>query len=174
MADALRLDNEKQILKQYYAGQQIESPNGGFLMLLGVRGGDGGAVAIFECSATSMRYEADVPKATRTERKKVKDVVEAGDGQVPRYRQAHLVRDLHDACRHVVVAGEDGGGRVGQFQQTARAANARFERIVTLADKPAVEIESEAAQPVAIAEVAVEHRLVVLVPDDETDPPVAE
>ena len=43
MVDALRVDNEKQILRQYYAGQQIESPNGGFLMLLGVRASDDGA-----------------------------------------------------------------------------------------------------------------------------------
>lgn len=79
MADALGLANEKQVLKQYYAGQQIDSPNGGFLMLLGIRHGDDGATAIFECSATSMRYELRIPKATRTERKKVKDVVDSGD-----------------------------------------------------------------------------------------------
>lgn len=79
LADALRLDNEKQLLKQYYAGQQMESPNDGFLMLLGIRQEDAGATAIFECSATSMRYEIPIPKATRTERKKVKDVIQAGD-----------------------------------------------------------------------------------------------
>ena len=37
MADALQVDDEKQLLKHYYAGQQIDSPNGGFLMLLGIR-----------------------------------------------------------------------------------------------------------------------------------------
>ena len=79
MADALQVDDEKQLLKQYYAGQQIESPNGGFLMMLGIRQGDDGATVIFECSATSMRYEVRIPKATRGERKKVKDVIEAGD-----------------------------------------------------------------------------------------------
>lgn len=79
MVDALQVDNEKQVLKQYYAGQQIESPNGGFLMLLGVRPSEDGATAIFECSATSMRYEVQIPKATRTERKKVKEALDAGD-----------------------------------------------------------------------------------------------
>jgi len=79
LADALRVHDEKQLLRHYYAGHQIESPNGGFLMLLGIRQTDDGAVAIFECSATSMRYEVPIPKATRTERKRVKEVVDAGD-----------------------------------------------------------------------------------------------
>ena len=79
MADVLQLDDEKRSLKQYYAGQQMESPNGGFLMLLGIRPADNGAVGIFECSATSMRYEISIPKATRTERKRVKEVLDAGD-----------------------------------------------------------------------------------------------
>ena len=78
--DALQVDDEKRLLKQYYAGQRMESPNGGFLMLLGVRPIEGaGAVGIFECSASSLRYEIDIPKATRTERKKVKDVLDEGD-----------------------------------------------------------------------------------------------
>ena len=80
MTDALQLDNEKQLLKLYYAGAQIESPNGGFLMLLGIRAGEGGtAVALFECSVSSLRYDVVIPKATKTERKKVKDVLDAGD-----------------------------------------------------------------------------------------------
>lgn len=102
MADALRLDNEKELLKRYYAGQQIESPNGGFLMLLGLRHDDDGVVAIFECSATSMRYEVPIPRATRTERKKVKDVLDAGDDpDCPRHgtgvRLVRAGRDL--VCR---------------------------------------------------------------------------
>ena len=98
MADALRLDNEKQLLKQYYAGQQIESPNGGFMMLLGIRQGPDGAVAIFECSATSMRYDVPIPKATRTERKRVKEIIDAGDDpDCPR----------HGAGTRLVRAGRD-------------------------------------------------------------------
>ena len=71
MVDALQLDNEKQLLNKYYAGHQMESPNGGFLILLGVRhADDGSAVGIFECSVSSLRYELVIPKATRTERKR--------------------------------------------------------------------------------------------------------
>jgi hypothetical protein len=95
VVDALQLDNEKQLLKQYYAGLQIPSPNGGFLMLLRVRGNDdGSAVAIFECNVSSLRYEVTIPKATRTERKKVKDELDAGgDPECPRHGPGHrLVR----------------------------------------------------------------------------------
>ena len=94
MAEALYVDDEKQLLKHYYAGQQIESPNGGFLMLLGIRQRSDGATAIFECSATSMRYEVPIPKATRTERKRVKEDIEAGDDpDCPRHGPgARLVR----------------------------------------------------------------------------------
>ena len=80
MAGALQLDDQKRVLKQYYAGAQMDSPNGGFLMLLGIRAGEGGAsVGLLECSVSSLRYEIAIPKATKTERKKVKDVLDAGD-----------------------------------------------------------------------------------------------
>lgn len=95
MAIGLRLENEKQLLKQYYAGQRMESPNDGFLILLGVRAAEGGtAVALFECSASSLRYEIPIPKATRTERKRVKDALDAGeDPDCPRHGAGHrLVR----------------------------------------------------------------------------------
>ncbi len=87
MVDVLQLDNEKQLLKQYYAGQQMKSPNGGFLIPLGVRAaGDGSAVGIFECSVSSLRYELVIPKATRTERKKVRDGIDEGeDPDCPRH-----------------------------------------------------------------------------------------
>jgi hypothetical protein len=97
---ALQLDDEKQTLKQYYAGVRIESPNGGYLMLLGIRPLEGGAaVGIFECSASSLRYELEIPKATRTERKKVRDLLDAGeDPDCPRHgpgtRLVRAGRDL--------------------------------------------------------------------------------
>jgi hypothetical protein len=83
----LKLDNEKQLLKNYYAGLRMESPTGGYLMLLGLRPGeDGDSVGIFECSASSLRYEIVIPKATRGERKKVKDAVDGGeDPDCPRH-----------------------------------------------------------------------------------------
>ena len=108
MVDVLQLDSEKQLLKQYYAGQQMESPNGGFLIPLGVRGTpDGSATAIFECSVSSLRYELTVPKATRGERKKVKDVHDTGvDPDCPRHgpgtRLQRAGKDL--VCRKCGVA----------------------------------------------------------------------
>ena len=108
MAIGLQLENEKQLLKQYYAGQRMESPNDGFLILLGVRAGQGGsAVALLECSASSLRYEITIPKATRTERKKVKDALEAGeDPDCPRHGPGHrLVRAGKDlVCTDCGVA----------------------------------------------------------------------
>jgi hypothetical protein len=99
LGETLQLDKEKQLLKQYYAGQQIPSPYGGFLMLLGVRATEDGAVAFFECSVSSLRYEALIPKATRAERKKVKEVLSGGrDPDCPRHgfgtRLVRAGRDL--------------------------------------------------------------------------------
>ena len=80
MTEAMQVDNPKQLLKQYYAGAQMESPNGGFLMLLGIRPTESGtAVGLLECSVSSLRYQIVIPKATKTERKNVKDVLDAGD-----------------------------------------------------------------------------------------------
>lgn len=95
VADALQLDNGEQLLRQYYSGRRVESPNGGFLMLLAVRGNDdGSATAIFECTVSSLRYELSIPKATRTERRKVRDVLkEGGDPSCPRHGDGYrLVR----------------------------------------------------------------------------------
>jgi hypothetical protein len=100
VTEALQLDNEKDVLKAYYAGQRIESPMGGYLMLLGVRALEAGtALGIFECSASSLRYEIEIPKATRTERKKVREVLDAGDDpDCPRhgsgYRLMRAGKDL--------------------------------------------------------------------------------
>lgn len=99
LGDALQLDNEKQLLKHYYAGQRMESPNGGYLMLLGIRPAEGGAaIGIFECSASSLRYELEIPKATRGERDKVKEAAAAGeDPDCPRHGQGmRLVRTGKD------------------------------------------------------------------------------
>lgn len=108
MATALRLENEKQLLKQYYAGQRMESPNDGFLIPLGIRQVEGGtAIALFECSASSLRYEVTIPKATRNERKKVRDELEAGDDpDCPRHGVGHrLVRAGKDlVCTSCGVA----------------------------------------------------------------------
>jgi ribosomal protein S27AE len=87
LAEAKRIEKARQLLKEYYAGQRMESPNGGFLILLGIRPQEGGtAVGVFECSVSSLRYEILIPKATRTERKKVRDVLQQdGDPDCPRH-----------------------------------------------------------------------------------------
>ena len=108
MAEALRMEKVKQLLKQYYAGQRIESPNGGFLILLGIRPQQGGtAVGVFECSASSLRYEIVIPKATRTERKKVREALQqGGDPGCPRHGpEFRLVRAGKNlVCSHCGVA----------------------------------------------------------------------
>jgi hypothetical protein len=99
----MHLKNEKQLLKQYYAGQQMESPNGGFLILLGIRTGDDGAAAgMFECSVSSLRYEIMIPKATRAERKSVKEVISTGaDPNCPRHGfESRLMRAGKDLVCH--------------------------------------------------------------------------
>lgn len=99
LVDVLQLDNQKQLLKHYYAGQQMASPNGGFLIPLGIRSdGSGPATAFFECSVSSLRYELTIPKATRAERKKVKDELDKGrDPECPR----------HDDFERLVRAGKE-------------------------------------------------------------------
>ena len=68
-------------------------------MLLGIRSNDdGSATAIFECNVSSLRYEIVIPKATRAERKKVREKLkEGGDATCPRHGpDARLVRAGND------------------------------------------------------------------------------
>ncbi len=94
------LEEDKYLHKAYYSGQQMPSPMGGFLMLLGVRPtAEGGAIALFECSASSLRYQMEIAKATRPERAKVKEEQAAGDDpDCPRHGSGHRLyragRDL--------------------------------------------------------------------------------
>ena len=108
MAEPKRIEKARQLLKEYYAGQRMESPNGGFLILLGIRPQEGGtAVGVFECSASSLRYEIVIPKATRTERKKVRDDLQQGrDPDCPRHgSEFRLVRaEKNLVCSHCGVA----------------------------------------------------------------------
>ncbi len=53
---------------------------GGQLDLLGVREGEGGVGwVLLECNVSSLRYVLTIPKATRTERAKVKEAIEGGE-----------------------------------------------------------------------------------------------
>lgn len=70
----------KELRQRFYLGRRMDSPMGGFLEPLGVRGEpDGSGTALFECSASSLRFTLRLPKATRTEVGKVKKQREAGD-----------------------------------------------------------------------------------------------
>jgi hypothetical protein len=100
-AEGLPLPDEEGLLDLYYAGGRLPSPSGGFLMVLGVRPEDEGpGLIILECTSSSLRYHLNVPKATRTERKKVRDmIVEGRDPKCPRHQGELLTRIRHDlAC----------------------------------------------------------------------------
>jgi hypothetical protein len=72
----------KDYLKRYYTNQYLESPMGGVLHELRVRPeSDGSGTVLFECSASSLRYELRIPKATRRDKEKVRD--EQGEGRDP-------------------------------------------------------------------------------------------
>jgi len=60
-------------------------------MLLGMRSNaDGSTTALFECSASSLRYQMEVPKASRTERAHVKKTQGSGeDPDCPRHGPGH-------------------------------------------------------------------------------------
>ena len=83
----LPLADAKKLQKRYYAGLQLPSPQGGFLEPLRVRHEkDRSATAIFECTTSSLRYALPIPKATRTERSKVKKMqAEGADPNCPRH-----------------------------------------------------------------------------------------
>ena len=79
---------EQETLRQlYYAGAQLPSPMGGFLEVLHVQTEeDGSGVVIFECLSSSLRFRLPLKAATRTERKAVRERMDAGmDPECPRH-----------------------------------------------------------------------------------------
>ena len=100
-SERLILPDEDSLLRLYYDGGRLPSPSGGFLMVLGVRPEDEGSGSILlECTASSLRYRMRVPKATRSERKKVRAMIDEGsDPKCPRHQDQLLVRKRNDlAC----------------------------------------------------------------------------
>ncbi|MEK9501445.1 hypothetical protein [Gaopeijia maritima] len=91
----------KALLEAYYRGGHLPSPMGGFLDPLRVRTeSDGSGTVLFECSASSLRYELRVPKASRDEKAAVKAAQEADEPVVcPRCEPA---RRLRRAGTHLV------------------------------------------------------------------------
>ena len=97
----LTLSDEESLLRLYYDGGRLPSPSGGFLIVLGVQPKDDGSGSILlECTSSSLRYQMNVPKATRSERKKVRAMIDEGsDPKCPRHQGQLLVRIRHDlAC----------------------------------------------------------------------------
>jgi hypothetical protein len=90
--------NPGDLLRLYYEGAKLPSPPGGFLMVLRVQPEDDGSGSILlECATSSLRYQLDVPKATRAERKRVRDGMESGDEpECPRHAGQLLVRIRND------------------------------------------------------------------------------
>ena len=99
--ERLTLPDEDSLLCLYYEGGRLPSPSGGFLMVLGVQAEAEGSGSVFlECTSSSLQYRMSVPKATRSERKRVRDLIdEGGDPECPRHRGQLLARIRHDlAC----------------------------------------------------------------------------
>ena len=97
----LTLPDEDRLLGLYYDGGRLPSPSGGFLMVLRVQSEAEGSGSVFlECNSSSLRYRMSVPKATRAERKKVRDLIDDGrDPECPRHEGQLLTRIRHDlAC----------------------------------------------------------------------------
>ena len=97
----LTLPDEDGLLCIYYDGGRLPSPSGGLLMVLGVHPElEGSGSVLLECTTSSLQYRMSVPKATRAERKKVRDLIdEGGDPKCPRHEGQRLTRIRHDfAC----------------------------------------------------------------------------
>jgi len=92
------LAREKELLRHYYEGNRLPSPTGEFLMVLRVQPeADGSGSIILECSSSSLRYRLNVNKATRTERAKVREVLEkGGEPRCPRHVNQLLIRVKND------------------------------------------------------------------------------
>lgn len=84
---ALPGKDEETLRQLYYAGAQLPSPMGGWLEVLHVQSEeDGSGTVIFECFSSSLRFRLNLKAATRTERKSVRDRMNAGmEPECPRH-----------------------------------------------------------------------------------------
>ena len=89
----LPLEDEKELLESYYEGRRVPSPMGGHLDPIRVQmEDDGSGTVIFECSSSSLRFSLSVKKATRTERRKVREMQEEGrEPHCPRHGPDQLL-----------------------------------------------------------------------------------
>lgn len=98
--DAIPLKKQQELRRLYYTGAQLRSPVGGSLEVIRVRyGGAEEGVVFFDCLASSLRFSLTIPKATRTERHKVREMLDEREDPVcPRHGKGTLLirndRDL--------------------------------------------------------------------------------
>jgi len=92
--EPLDLDNEADVLRNYYEGAQLPSPMDGFLAVIHVQPHeDGSGTVLFECLSSSLRFKMPIKKATRTERTRVKAAIDSGlDPSCPRHVETRLKR----------------------------------------------------------------------------------
>ena len=92
------LTDEKALLRLYYEGSRMRSPTDGFLILLHVQPeGDGSGSLLLECNSSSLRFKLSVPKATRTERSKVKAMIDDDrEPKCPRHHGEQLLTRVKD------------------------------------------------------------------------------
>jgi len=92
--EPLELENADEVLEHYYAGSQLPSPVGGFLAVIHVQPeDDGSGTVLLECLSSSLRFALPIKKATRTERKKVREMMENEmDPHCPRHGDLRLQR----------------------------------------------------------------------------------
>ena len=77
---AFVLDADAKTLKSYYSGSRLASPMGGFLEPIGVRATqDGGGLALFECTTSSLRFVLAIPPASRGDKSQVKKQMDEGE-----------------------------------------------------------------------------------------------
>jgi ribosomal protein S27AE len=81
------LPKSKKLLQRYYEGGRLPSPMGGRLEVLGVREGQHGRGRVMlECSASSLRFLLQLPRASREEREAVAETLaEGNDPTCPRH-----------------------------------------------------------------------------------------
>ncbi len=93
-AGALPAKEEETLRQLYYAGAQLPSPMGGFLEVLHVQSEeDGSGIVIFECLSSSLRFRLPLKAATRTERKKVRDRMDAEmELECPRHEEGRRLQ----------------------------------------------------------------------------------
>jgi hypothetical protein len=79
-ANPIPLPRSKKTLERYYVGRRLGSPMGGQLDVLGVRdGANGTGRVMLECNSSSLRFVLVIPRASKTEKAEVQEVLERGD-----------------------------------------------------------------------------------------------